>query len=239
VQAIETVLFDFGGTLDSDGVAWKERFHALYRTEGLDLSAEAFAPAFYAADDVLVGALAPTTGLQETVDALTTNLEAELVGRGGGTGHVKIDSNRGQRVASRFLSEVSVAFARNRRVLETLGQRYRLGVVSNFYGNLEAVCESSGLGRLFGVTTDSQRVGAEKPEPAIFHAALTALHAAPETAVMVGDSLRRDYEGARRSGIGFIWIAPEDIQATERNGAENRSILAAVTELPDLLDILI
>ena len=86
MQAIETVLFDFGGTLDSDGVAWKERFHALYRSEGLDLSADAFAPAFYAADDALVGALAPTTGLEETVDTLTTNLEVELARRGGGTG---------------------------------------------------------------------------------------------------------------------------------------------------------
>ena len=91
---------------------------------------------------------------------------------------------------------------------------------------------------LFGVMADSQRVGAEKPDPAIFQAALTALQAAPETTVMVGDSLRRDYEGARRSGMGFIWIAPEDVQATERDGAENRSVLASVTELPDLLDIL-
>jgi HAD superfamily hydrolase (TIGR01549 family) len=238
VQAIETVLFDFGGTLDSDGVAWKERFHALYQSEGLDLSADAFAPAFYAADDALVGALAPTTGLEETVDALTTKLVAELARRGGGTGRREIDRARGERVALRFLSEMSLAFARNRPVLETLGQRYRLGVVSNFYGNLEAVCESSGLGRLFGVMADSQRVGAEKPEPAIFQAALTALQAVPETTVMVGDSLRRDYEGARRSGMSFIWIAPEDVQATERDGAENRSVLASVTELPDLLDIL-
>jgi putative hydrolase of the HAD superfamily len=238
VQAIETVLFDFGGTLDSDGVAWKERFHTLYRSQGLDLSADAFAPAFYAADDALVGALASTTGLEETIDALTTNLEAELARRGGGTGHAEIDRARGQRVASRFLSEMSFAFARNRPVLEALSERYRLGVVSNFYGNLEAVCESSGLGRLFGVVADSQRVGAEKPEPAIFHAALAELQAKPETTIMVGDSLRRDYEGARRCGMGFIWIAPDGVQATERDAAENRSVLAAVTELPDLLDIL-
>ena len=238
MQAIETVLFDFGGTLDSDGVAWKERFHALYRSHGLDLSADAFAPAFYAADDALVGALASTTGLEETIDALTTNLEAELARRGGGTGHAEIDRARGQRVASRFLSEMSFAFARNRPVLEALSERYRLGVVSNFYGNLEAVCESSGLGRLFGVMADSQRVGAEKPEPAIFQAALAELQAKPETTIMVGDSLRRDYEGARRCGMGFIWIAPDGVQATERDAAENRSVLAAVTELPDLLDIL-
>ena len=36
MAAIETLLFDFGGTLDADGVAWKERFYALYRAEGLE-----------------------------------------------------------------------------------------------------------------------------------------------------------------------------------------------------------
>jgi putative hydrolase of the HAD superfamily len=236
VQAIETVLFDFGGTLDSDGVPWKERFYALYRAEGLNLSAEAFAPAFYAADDALVGALAPTTGLKETVDLLAANLEAELTRRGGGPeGN---DVARGQRVASRFLAEMSAAFSRNRPVLEALGARYRLGVVSNFYGNLEAVCESSGLAGLFGVMTDSQCVGSEKPEPAIFQVALDALQAKPATTVMVGDSLRRDYEGARRSGMGFIWIAPEDVQATERVTGADRSVLGSVTELPDILHVL-
>ncbi len=231
MQAIKTVLFDFGGTLDSDGVAWKERFHALYRAEGLDLSAEAFAPAFYAADGALLGALPPWASLEETVDALGVGLEAELGSRGVRAG---ADNARGRRVASRFLSEMSAAFDRNRPVLEALGERYQLGVVSNFYGNLEAACESSGLASLFGVMADSQRVGAAKPEPAIFHAALSALNATPATAVMVGDSLRRDGEGARRSGISFIWIAPEDVQAAERGGVAD----AAVTELPGLLGIL-
>jgi phosphoglycolate phosphatase-like HAD superfamily hydrolase len=238
VQAIETLLFDFGGTLDSDGVAWKERFHALYQAEGRDLSAKAFAPAFYAADDALVGALAPTTGLKGTVEALTANLEVELARRGAGTGGGGIDAARGRRVASRFLSEMSAAFTRNGPVLKALSERYRLGVVSNFYGNLEAVCESAGLAPLFGVMTDSQRVGVEKPEPAIFRAALAALQASPDTTVMVGDSLRRDYEGARRSGMGFIWVATEDVQAIERDGAADRSVFASVNELPDLLDIL-
>jgi HAD superfamily hydrolase (TIGR01549 family) len=238
VQAIETLLFDFGGTLDSDGVAWNERFHALYRAEGLDLSAEAFALVFYTADDALAGGLAPTTSLEGTVHALAVNLEAELARRGAAR-QEGIDVARAQRVASRFLSEMSAAFARNRPVLEALSARYRLGVVSNFYGNLETACESSGLAPLFGVMTDSQRVGAEKPEAAIFRAALSALNAAPETTVMVGDSLRRDCEGARRAGIGFIWIAPEDVQAAERGAVADPSVLAAVTELPDLLDILL
>jgi FMN phosphatase YigB (HAD superfamily) len=240
-DAIETLLFDFGGTLDADGVAWKERFHALYRAEGLDMTAEAFAPAFFAADDRLAGSLASTAGLSETVHALAANLEAELARRraaADGNGKERTDGERGRRVASCFLSDASAAFARNRPVLEALGERYRLGIVSNFYGNLEAVCHSSGLAPLFAVMADSRRVGAEKPDPAIFRAALEALHAAPETTVLVGDSLRRDCEGARRAGIGFVWIAPEDVQAAEAQGAAARPAPAAVTELGDLLGIL-
>ena len=78
---IKTLLFDFGGTLDADGVAWKERFHTLYRAEGLSLDSETFAPAFYAADYPFVGGLPSTTDLSGTVHALTVNLESELARR--------------------------------------------------------------------------------------------------------------------------------------------------------------
>jgi putative hydrolase of the HAD superfamily len=243
-EPIKTLLFDFGGTLDADGVAWKERFYTLYRAEGLDMAADAFAPTFYAADSPLVGGLPPATGLSETVNALTANLEGELARRSGGTDEAgtvnkRTSGNRGRRVASRFLSEASAAFARNRPVLEALGERYRLGIVSNFYGNLEAVCHSVGLAPLFAVMVDSHRVGAEKPDPAIFHAALDTLRAMPETTVFVGDSLRRDCEGARRTGMRFIWIAPPDVQAAEAKASAEPPVHATVTELRDLMKILI
>ena len=223
---IKTLLFDFGGTLDADGVAWKERFHALYRAEGLDLDGEAFAPAFYAADDPLVGGLPPTTDLSGTVHALTRNLESELLRRGN---HGNED--RGRRVASGFLSEAAVTFERNRPMLKALSERYRLGVVSNFYGNLEAVCESAGLCSFFKVMVDSHCVGAEKPDPAIFRAALEGLRATAEETVVIGDSLRRDREGARRMGMRFIWVAPPDAQG-EQSGQQ------AVADLRDLVKIL-
>lgn len=242
-KPIDTLLFDFGGTLDADGVAWKERFHALYRAEGLDMTAHAFASVFFAADDPLVGNLPPTTDLSATVHALAANLEAELVRHGaepgGGAVSERVDGNRGRRVASRFLSEASAAFARNRPVLEALRERYRLGIVSNFYGNLETVCHSAGLASLFAVMVDSHRVGAEKPNPAIFHAALKTLRAIPETTLFVGDSLRRDREGARRTGMGFIWIAPRDVQAAELPASAEPPVHATVTELRDLMKILI
>jgi beta-phosphoglucomutase-like phosphatase (HAD superfamily) len=242
-EPIETLLFDFGGTLDADGAAWKQRFYAFYRAEGMEMTADAFESSFFAADDALVGNLAPATGLSATVHALASNLEAELAQRGigadkAGSSNGLSNSARGLRVASRFLSEASAAFGRNRPVLEALGERYRLGVVSNFYGNLEAVCHSAGLASLFAVLVDSHCVGVEKPDPAIFRMALESLHATPETTLFVGDSLRRDGEGARRAAMRFIWMVPQGDHAAESRVAAGPPVEHEVTGLRDLMKIL-
>ncbi len=226
----QTVLFDFGGTLDSDGVAWKERVHRHYRNEGLAMSAEEFAPLFYAADDPLIGTIGRDADLGATVAALMENLEAGFGRRGD-----KADRARAGRAAARFMAEARAAFARNRPVLEKLAGRYRLGIVSNFYGNLEAVCAGAGLASYFGAMADSHCVGAEKPEPAIFHAALDPLKGSPETTLFVGDSLRRDREGARRMGMDFIWIAPVETQQAEASSLDH----PALTRLTDLAEVLL
>jgi putative hydrolase of the HAD superfamily len=236
---VETLLFDFGGTLDADGVAWKERFYEYYCAEGLDMAADSFQPCFFAADSSLVGNLPRAADLTATVYALAAKLEAELTRAlpmlSGGAGS---RNGRGARVAARFLSDASAAFARNRPVLQSLREQYQLGIVSNFYGNLEAVCRSADLNSLFSVLIDSQQVGAEKPDPAIFHAALGALGASPETTIFVGDSLRRDREGARRTGMRFIWMKPPDAHNLEPHASELPAIDFAVTELHALTKIL-
>ena len=43
-----------------------------------------------------------------------------------------------------------------------------MGVVSNFYGNLENILAEADLARFFGVVVDSSRAGIFKPEPGIF-----------------------------------------------------------------------
>jgi putative hydrolase of the HAD superfamily len=234
---VEALLFDFGGTLDADGVAWKERFHSYYRDEGLNMPAAAFQKRFFAADDPLVGKLPATTELPATVRALVANLEMQIE-RGCAAAHNSTIGNaRGARVASRFLSEASSAFARNRPVLEALRQRYRLGVVSNFYGNLEAVCRGAELASLFTVVVDSHCVGAEKPDPAIFHVALETLRCEPRNAILVGDSLHRDGEGARRTGMRFIWMAPHYVERAESDHPIDM-VIERITELGSLLRML-
>jgi HAD superfamily hydrolase (TIGR01549 family) len=57
---------------------------------------------------------------------------------------------------------------------------------------------------------DSRSHGRVKPHPTIFQAALDALGVVPDDAVMVGDSLEEDVEGARALGMRAILIDREE-----------------------------
>ena len=199
------VLFDFGGTLDADGLTWKERFQGLFGAEGVAVESGRFDPAFYAADDALVGAVPETLSLEETVRLVADGVAMALRPH---------DAGLGSRVAARFLADARACFVSNAPILERLARRHRLGVVSNFYGNLATVCDNAQVRRYFGVIVDSARVGLSKPDPRIFMTAVEALGIEPARAVMVGDSLARDMAGARAAGMAHIWLTP----APERQG---------------------
>jgi putative hydrolase of the HAD superfamily len=57
---------------------------------------------------------------------------------------------------------------------------------------------------------DSRSHGRVKPHPTIFQAALAALGVEPRHAVMVGDSLEEDIEGARALGMHAILVDREE-----------------------------
>jgi putative hydrolase of the HAD superfamily len=193
------ILLDWGGTLDADGEPWKARVAALLRAEGVDADCARFDHAFYAADDALVGTVPPALSLvgvaRRLLDGVTRGLGVD-------------DPALAARVAAAFAEGSLAVVRRNAPLLRALAARYRLGVVSNFYGNLEAVCDDAGVRELFGIIMDSARVGCEKPDPRIFGAALDALGVGPAEAVFVGDSLPRDMAGARGVGMPHIWLVP-------------------------------
>jgi len=200
IQNTKALLFDFGGTLDAPGLPWRERFFRLWRDEGDDVSRKRFDRAFFVADDVLVGAIPETLSLAETVERL-----ARGVAQGLGSG----DESLPDRVAARFCEDSRKNLSRSAGLLERLASRYKLAVVSNFYGNLPAVCREAGLDRFLSAAVDSTIIGCSKPDPAIFHAALEKIPADPTESVFVGDSLERDMAGARGVGMRHVLLAGE------------------------------
>jgi len=200
------VLLDFGGTLDADGLTWKERLTRLYREEGVVIAPERFDPVFYAADDALGGAVPPTLSFRETVFRLVAGVARGLGFR---------DDALVDRITTRFLEDATETLRQNMSLLSALSRSYRLGIVSNFYGNLATVCEECGIHEFFSVLIDSAQVGCRKPDPRIFQMAVNALGVTPADAVFVGDSLARDMAGARAVGMPHIRLVAATSQDRE------------------------
>jgi HAD superfamily hydrolase (TIGR01509 family) len=199
VASPQAILFDFGGTLDADGVPWKTRVRRLFAEEGVAPAPDDFDRVFYAVDDALTGAIPSTLSFGETVSGLTSGVASGLDVR---------DAAIADRVARRFVGAALAHLRGHAPLLDRLRMRHALGVVSNFYGNLDAICSEAGIAHFFGVLIDSARVGCRKPDPRIFEAALEPLKVTPARALFVGDSLARDMAGARALGMPHVWLTP-------------------------------
>jgi putative hydrolase of the HAD superfamily len=117
---------------------------------------------------------------------------------------------RAQYLAARRAVEGAAA------LLPLVRRRARVGIVSNnVFQEQEEKLRCCGLAAFVDALVVSERVGASKPDPAIFHAALESLRCRPSEAVMIGDSWPADVKGAEAAGIRAIWfnrhglIAPE------------------------------
>ena len=78
-----------------------------------------------------------------------------------------------------------------------------LAVVANWDYSLHEHLANHGLCEWFDAVVVSAEIGARKPDPAPFLAALRELGVTAERAVLVGDHLPHDEVGARAAGLGF------------------------------------
>lgn len=90
--------------------------------------------------------------------------------------------------------------------LEDLTRDHRLLVLSNFDRRLRSILQGHDLTRFFEAVIISSEVGAAKPHPRMFQAALNCAGSEPETCLHVGDDARCDGEGAKKAGIHFFEV---------------------------------
>src|SRR5258708_6585092 len=214
---VTDLLFDFGGTLDGPA-HWLDRFLASYRAAGIEISRVELDPAFDHATRIGYGATRVVTrfGMTDLVRFLVGH-QFEYLRKSGPEPLRRVldDSGAGGRhrfvetVTKSFVRETSAGLAHSRDVIGPLKSRFRMGVVSNFYGNLDSVLEEAKLDRFFAAVADSSRIGIFKPEPGIYGAALKKLQCAPESVAMIGDSLAKDCAPAHKLGMRTVWLCPE------------------------------
>lgn len=86
------------------------------------------------------------------------------------------------------------------------GGGLRLGLISNLAAPYKEPFFKHGLAAYFDVTLFSCDAGLRKPEPEVFLRTARGLGVSPENAVMVGDSRRSDYDGAKAVGMEAVLL---------------------------------
>lgn len=236
---VHTVVFDAGATLLRITPSFAEVFARGCRAAGLAVSADVLARQ----RDVLAaewrehdrawratGEPSPHVGDPDAEERFWQNLYRRLLARLGLDGdhdHTAAAIHREFLAPGTFRPYPDVP-----AVLDRLGHLgVRLGLVSNWSGELRAILAAEGLEDRFHTVVVSAEEGVAKPDLRLFRRALDRLDVEPGPRVAyVGDDLRCDIAPSRRLGLTAVLI--------DRPGRRPDHDGPRVTTLDELLQVL-
>ena len=180
---IKGVIFDYGGTLDTNGVHWFHIFRQVYAEYFPQFTEEQLREAYVYAERYLAThrVIEPTDNF---LDMLKKKVAVQL-------SVLKVDDAQWC-IASACDALVQRNMEETRKVLDLLANRFPIVLVSNFYGNIHAVLQAYGLDGYFKDVVESAVVGVRKPNPQIFALGVNALGLHPDEVLVVGDSYGKD-----------------------------------------------
>ncbi len=205
------LLFDFGGTLDTVGCHWGKMLWHAYERKGVPVTEEQFRETYVHAERTL--------GKQPVIQPhytfllmLMAKLRIEfefLMCRGWLSDDKEMAGRMQTSLVNDVYGKVKANIEESRKVLVELKKEHKLGLVTNFYGNMPVVLEEFVLSSLFDTVTESAVVGVRKPDPQIFKLAVESLGVKAEEVVVIGDSYTKDILPAHETGCRTVWLKGE------------------------------
>lgn len=217
---IEAVIFDFGGTLDTNGIHWSEKFRMTYEEARLNIKPEDFNEAYVKAEPKMYETVLEDDDLFTTLQKqsylqLTYLIENKGYKFYNSPGVVATD------ISMRCCSYVNKCIADVIPLLEEFKGKIKYSLVSNFYGNIKSVLRSLDIDNYFDSIIDSTTVNIRKPDERIFSLVLSELKTEAEHTISVGDSYDRDIVPSKKLGCKTAWLnvqswtIPEDTSAAD------------------------
>ena len=215
ISGIKGIIFDYGGTLDTGGDHWSEVIWAAYQQAGVAVDKAEFREAYVQAERELARTrhILPEHNFGDLL-LVKMQLELQWLSEQGLFPPAQVQAK------AKEVADICYQSARSKvqeavPVLEALSKKYKLELVSNFYGNIRTVLEDFGISKYFPKIVESAVVGVRKPDPKIFSLGVEDLGLKPEEVVVVGDSYRKDIEPAIKLGCKAIWIKGKGWTAEE------------------------
>lgn len=234
---IKGILFDYGGTIDSNGMHWAEVIWKAYQAEEVPVSKETFREAYVHGERTL--GKNPIVQPHHTfldMLRLKTDLQIEWLKAGDFLPEEYATPRLKQRLADWCYAYARRSIDSARPILASLSKKYPLVLVSNFYGNIESVLKDFHLDIYFQSIIESAVVGIRKPDPAIFGLGVKELALPAGEIVVIGDSYDKDIIPATSIGCKTIWL--RSISWEEYRGDETADlVISDFTELEQIFDI--
>ena len=137
----------------------------------------------------------------------------------------------------KWKSELEILYPDAKIVLETLHNRYKIGVIANQLPNIEKRLENFGIRQWIDLIISSADCGFSKPSSKIFQLALQQTSCSASSATMIGDRLDNDIAPAKALGMKTIWIK-QGFSAYSPIQSPSEEPDFTVNSLSDLLKIL-
>lgn len=245
LEHLSCIIFDYGGTLDTNARHWAHVLWEGYRhvaatetfvTPLSRVTEEQFREAYVFGERAL--AKAPIVLPEDNfLVVLQKKLEREIF--------CLVDSGYWQADASdrdkavRSIADYCYAYAartiaESREVLKELKPHYHLVLVSNFYGNIQAILKDFDL-EFFEAVIESAVVGVRKPDPAIYRLGVEAAGVPADQCLVVGDAYDKDMVPAKAVGCHAVWLKGEGWTKEEKDETLPDFV---ITRLNQLLEIL-
>jgi putative hydrolase of the HAD superfamily len=223
------VFFDVDFTLIYPGPAFQsEGYRAFCSRHGMEVDPYRFTAAVNSASYILDREQDAVYDPQIFID-YTAHIIREMGGSGKAVEACAAEIYQEWAACQHFLLYEDVPAA-----LHTLAKRdLQLGLISNSHRCLESFQEHFELDGLIDVAISSSQHGYMKPHPSIFEAALKLAGVAATDAVMVGDSLTQDIEGARRVGMRGVLVRRSE--PASEIAVDDVPVIKSLVELPALL----
>lgn len=235
---VKGIIFDYGGTIDTNSRHWSEVIWEKYKEIGVDISKEDFREAYVYGERTLakVPYIKPEHNFN---DVLHIKLDIQikyLIDKG------KVDGKNAEilefsnKIADACYKYVLDVLEKTRPVVDELAGKYKLVLVSNFYGNIETILKDFKLTGYFSSIVESAVVGVRKPDPAIYRLGVEAMGYKSEDVLVVGDSFSKDVIPAKTVGCKVAWLKGEGWGNEE---IDERIPDIIITDLPELLSFLV
>ena len=235
---IQGVIFDYGGTIDTNSRHWAEVLWEKYKELQVPVDKPVFREAYAHGERTLARQplVKPEDNFYDVLRIKTRVQMDWLVENGILPCEKAVAENYASRIADACYAYVLEVLKRTRPVVKTLSEHYKLVLVSNFYGNIQAVLKDFGLDGFFSRIVESSVVGVRKPDPAIYRLGVEAMGLPAGQVLVVGDSFSKDVVPAKKVGCKVAWLKGEGWGNEEIDDSLPDVV---ITDLPDLLPYLI